>query len=96
LQTVQDDLLICEERGILEAPLIALAQEDPKKVIAFIKGYAMLSETELIYDNENPIFIRFYSHLLVTLSRNIAALSSNQEIIACLDTQLRTTEQTTY
>jgi len=98
LQTLQDDLLICEERGILEQPLIALAHEDPRKMAAFIKGFMALSETELIQDNDDPFFIRFYSHLLLTLSRNIMANSDQirQELTDCLDLQVRTTEQTTY
>lgn len=30
-------MLICEERGILEALLITIGQEDSKKVLVFVK-----------------------------------------------------------
>jgi len=57
----------------------------------------MLADTFLIQESKDPYFLRFYAHMLLTLSRNIVAAESVKNSVSeALDLNVRTNEQTTY
>jgi hypothetical protein len=96
-QSSQGEILVCEERGILEQALITIRQEDKTKVTAFIKAFLALADTSLLQDAADPFFVRFYAHMILTFARNINSNDKlKEDIVEFLDLQVKTNEQTTY
>lgn len=51
----------------------------------------------MLTDSDDPFFVRFYSHFVVTMARNIVVNETvKEEVSAQLDLQVKTTEQVCY
>ena len=70
LTSISSDDVVEEETGVLDQIFAMVSAEDTKVTKAFILRFLLLSESHDFVMNASKKMLTFYSHILLSLSKN--------------------------